>query len=307
MTGIRRVSQLGTTGESTYVDGSIQDVDIAAGTITKGGHSNIYSNSASITSATIVSASRTYNNRQYLFSNLTFNMPTNANTDITDWTAPANSSTYKWSYIYIRPSDNKFFLSNTAPAAGLNYRTIGGVVCLYLFPAYTSSIYMLNFQLDSSRYSCEQPYNARSTYRTFETGVQLNYDWGSGNRTTSTADVTSKIPTSATDLYIGFRNSFGWRADSANTYGYSISMEVQNKSATWVTVYLDDGFMYCKTPSSGGGYFLRTIGKTSELTLSTNTYNFAATRMTWSHDATTSDADTGAGFWLKGFNDGNIF
>ena len=111
MTGIRRVSQLGTTGESTYVDGSIQDVDIAAGTITKGGHSNIYSNSASITSATIVSASRTYNNRQYLFSNLTFNMPTNANTDITDWTAPANSSTYKRSYIYIRPSDNKFFLS----------------------------------------------------------------------------------------------------------------------------------------------------------------------------------------------------
>ena len=29
MTGIRRVSQLGTTGESTYVDGSIQAVDIA--------------------------------------------------------------------------------------------------------------------------------------------------------------------------------------------------------------------------------------------------------------------------------------
>jgi hypothetical protein len=29
MTGIRRVSQLGTTGESTYVDGSIQSVDIA--------------------------------------------------------------------------------------------------------------------------------------------------------------------------------------------------------------------------------------------------------------------------------------
>lgn len=29
MTGIRRVSQLGTTGESTFVDGSIQSVDIA--------------------------------------------------------------------------------------------------------------------------------------------------------------------------------------------------------------------------------------------------------------------------------------
>ena len=33
MTGIRRVSQLGTTGESTYVDGSIQTADIADGAI----------------------------------------------------------------------------------------------------------------------------------------------------------------------------------------------------------------------------------------------------------------------------------
>ena len=33
MTGIRRVSQLGTTGESTYVDGSIQAADIADGAI----------------------------------------------------------------------------------------------------------------------------------------------------------------------------------------------------------------------------------------------------------------------------------
>jgi hypothetical protein len=35
MTGIRRVSQLGTTGESTYVDGSIQTADLADGTITQ--------------------------------------------------------------------------------------------------------------------------------------------------------------------------------------------------------------------------------------------------------------------------------
>ena len=34
MSGIRRVSQLGTTGESTYVDGSIQTADIADGAIT---------------------------------------------------------------------------------------------------------------------------------------------------------------------------------------------------------------------------------------------------------------------------------
>jgi hypothetical protein len=298
---------VGTDNQTLVADSTATNGVSWMTSITKGGHSNIYSNSASITSATIVSASRTYNNRQYLFSNLTFNMPTNANTDVTDWTAPANSSTYKWSYIYIRPSDNKFFLSNTAPAAGLNYRTIGGSVCLYLFPAYTSTINILNFQLDNSKYSCDQPYNARTGYRTFDTGIQLNYDWGSGNRTTTTADVTAAIPTSATELYIGFRNAYGWRDDSGNTREYYVSMEVQNKSGTWSTVHVDDGFMYCKTPSSGGGYYLRTVHRPVELTLSTNTYNFAATRMTWSHSCTTGDADTGAGFWLKGFNDGNIF
>lgn len=35
MSGIRRVSQLGTTGESTFVDGSIQAVDIAANAVTR--------------------------------------------------------------------------------------------------------------------------------------------------------------------------------------------------------------------------------------------------------------------------------
>jgi hypothetical protein len=302
MTGIRRVSQLGTTGESTYVDGSIQAADIASGTITGVGHSNIYSNSLSTSTATIVSAIRTYGNKQYLFNNLTFNMPTNANTDTSDWTSGT-----KWSYIYIRPTDNKFYISNTAPAAGLNYRTIGGDVCLYLFPIYASPSTIYNFQLDNNRYSCDQPYNARTGYRTFDTGIQLNYDWGSGNRTTSTANVTAAIPTSATELYIGFRNAYGWRDDSGNTREYYVSMEVQNKSGTWSTVHVDDGFMYCKTPSSGGGYYLRTVHRPVELTLSTNTYNFAATRMTWSHSCTTGDADTGAGFWLKGFNDGNIF
>jgi hypothetical protein len=285
---------VGTTSAATTANGN-------------GGHSNIYSNSTVTYAATIVSAVRRVQGVTYVFKDLTFYMPTTANTDASDWTAPVNSSTYKWSYVYIRPSDNKFYISNTAPAAGLNYKTIGGSLVVYLFPAYTSSSIIQNFQLDNSKYSCDQPYNARTTYRTYDTGVQLNYDWGGGNRTTGTANVTAAIPTSATELYIGFRNAYGWRDDSGNTRYYSISLDVQNKSGTWVQVYSDDGYMYCRTPDSGGAYFLRTVCKSVELTLSTNTYNFAATRMTWSHSCTTGDADTGAGFWLKGFNDGNIF
>ena len=47
MTGIRRVSQLGTTGESTYVDGSIFDVDIhASANIAQSKIANLTSNLA---------------------------------------------------------------------------------------------------------------------------------------------------------------------------------------------------------------------------------------------------------------------
>lgn len=281
---------VGTTSAATTANGN-------------GGHSNIYSNSTVGYAATIVSAVRRVQGVTYVFKDLTFYMPPTANTDQSDWTAATN----KWSYIYIRPTDNKFYISNTAPAAGLNYKTIGGSLVVYLFPIYATLTTIYNFQLDNNRYSCEQPNNARSTYRTQETGILLNYDWGSGNRTTGTANVTAAIPTSATDLYIGFRNSYGWRADGGATAYYSISMDVQNKSGTWVQTYVDDGYVWCKTPSYGGAYYLRTVGKPSEITLSTNVYNFAATRMTWYHELTTGDADTGAGFWLKGFNDGNIF
>jgi len=280
---------------------------IPAMTITGAGHSNIFSASTSTSTATVVSAIRTYANKQYFFRNLTFNMPSNANTDASDWTAPANSSTYKWSYIYIRPSDNKFFISNNAPATGENYRFIGGSLCLYLFPAWTSSAVILNFQLTNSEYSVLQPSNARSTFRTSDTGIGLFVDWGGGNRTTGVANVSANIPVTATQVYAGFRYSLGIRSDSGATGYYSASAEIQNKSGTWTTAYVEDGWLYIKTPSVGGGFFLRRISPPVDLTLSTSTLNFTAVRLSWSTEFGTNDADTGAGIWMKGFNDGNIF
>jgi hypothetical protein len=277
--------------------------------ITSAGHSNIYSVAADTTSTTaiVVSASRTYNGRQYFFSNLTFNMPTNANTDITDWTAPANSSTWKWSYVYIRPSDNKFYLSNTAPAAGLNYRSIGGSVCLYLFPAYTSSIYLYSFQLSNNNYSIEQK-SALVLYQWYEYGITLTSDWSSAlTRTTSTVDATAAMPTTATELLTGFRHSVNGRYDTGGLVGYEAAAQIQNSSGTWVDVHRINSYHYLKTPTSTGAYYPPLRFAPVFINISRKNFNFAAIRLYWNYDQGQVDAYTGAGWWLNGFTDGSIF
>jgi hypothetical protein len=165
----------------------------------EGGHSNIYSNSLSTSTATIVSAVRRVQGETYVFTNLTFNMPTNANTDTSDWTSGT-----KWSYIYIRPTDNKFYISNTAPAAGLNYKTIGGSLVVYLFSAYTTPSTITSFNLVNNTYSLQDS-GVVSTYDLREIGFSLSYNWG-GNQTI-TVDLSSLIPTTAGNVYTAFRRS----------------------------------------------------------------------------------------------------
>jgi hypothetical protein len=276
--------------------------------VTSGGHSNIFSNSLSTGTATVVSATRSYNGRQYSFNNLTFNMPSNANTDASDWTAPANSTTYKWSYIYIRPSDNKFYISNNAPSAGLNHRTIGGSVCLYLFPAWTSSTIINNFQIADSRYTVQQLGAARSTFRSYETGILLHLALGTGGSYDSgNINVNSIIPATASNVYTGFRSARGVRNDSGGHGYYSFTLRIQDRSSVLADVYSQDGWAYVKTPTVGGAYFLRVIEPAVDVTLSTNTHNFSVARILSSAEQCTNDGDTGIGWWLKGFDDEHIF
>jgi hypothetical protein len=277
-------------------------------TITGAGHSNIFSASTSTSTATVVSAIRTYANRQYFFKNLTFNMPSNANTDASDWTAPANSSTYKWSYIYIRLSDNKFFISNNAPSAGENYRFIGGSLCLYLFPAWTSSTVIFNFQLADGRYMVQQLGGARSTFRLYETGIGIHYAQGiGGSYDSGNINVESSIPATASNVYTGFRSARGVRSDGGNQGSYSFTLRIQDKSSVLRDVYTQDGWAYVKTPSADGGFFLRVAEPAVDVALSTNAHNFSVARVLSSAANNTGDADTSIGWWLKGFDDEHIF
>ena len=308
MSGIRRVSDLGSKGVSSILDGSIQAADFAEGIITGSGHSNIFSNSLSSSTATVVSATRTYQNKQYFFSNLTFNMPSNANTDASDWTAPANSSTYKWSYIYIRPTDNKFFISNNSPSAGQNYRTIGGNLCLYLFPAYTSSTILFQFQLSDTEYTIQQ-LSGQVVSFTPELGLTLIYERFSVSSAGNPTNVNTLIPSTAGNVYVGFRYSQIARDDGGATHAFSASAEIKNKSGTWIAVHKENGWRHFKTPTpTSNTFFLTMVSHPVELTLSRNLYDFTAVQVKWAYEGSSGgDGNTGAGLWLKGFSDANIF
>lgn len=272
----------------------------------EGGSSNIYSTSLTTTSALIVSASRRVQGETYVFTNLTFNMPTNANTDTSDWTAPANSSTYKWSYVYIRPTDNKFFLSNNAPAAGINYRTIGGSVCVYLFPAYTSTIYLYAFQLSNDYYRIEQ-FSATATLGLSASGITLINSTSALSSTTATTNVTTLFPSTATFAVTGFRHSRNGRLDAGGFSSFSSFVQIQDRSSVFKDIFYTEGFEYLKTPTTGGAYFpvLRSIP--AELVTSTKVFDFTKTRIGWVYADGTADGYSGASWWLKGFYDGNIF
>ncbi len=265
----------------------------------EGGHSNIYSNSLSTSTATIVSAVRRVQGVTYVFTNLTFNMPTNANTDTSDWTSGT-----KWSYIYIRPTDNKFYISNTAPAAGLNYKTIGGSLVVYLFSAYTTPTTITSFNLTNDTYSL-QGSGVFSTYDMREIGLSLSYAYGTNQ--TFTVNLSSLIPTTAGNVYTAFRRSMMTRNDAGGTNNFSSYIEIQNKSGSWILVGQHFDWIHTKTPTAAGGYFIRNHTLPFELTLSTNVFNFAQCRYTWAGDLNDTSAYNGMGWWMKGFDDVNIF
>jgi hypothetical protein len=304
MSGIRRVSDLGSKGVSSILDGSIQAADFAEGIITGSGHSNIFSNSLSSSTATVVSATRTYQNKQYFFNNLTFNMPSNANTDASDWTAPSGSDR-KWSYIYIRLTDNKFFISNNAPSTGENYRFIGGSLCLYLFPAYTSSTNMLNFQLDDKEFYIASN-SARISLNYYNNGINLVYVSGL-NYNSGTLNLSSLLPVTATTITTKVRVTCNPRLDAGGTSRRSETIEVQDTSDSWILVHAKIGGKYLKTPTTSGTYFYGDMGEIMELKLSRNNYNFSACRFIYSHDDGVNDGNSSGAWWVTNFTDRSIF
>lgn len=276
------------------------------------GHSNIYSrntvNSNRPSTAIVQSAVRLVQGRFYFFNNLTFNMPSNVNTDTSDWTAPG-TDVYKWSYVFIRPSDNKFYLSNTAPSAGQNYKTIGGSMVIYLFPIYSDSTVMHRFDLANSLYSLLDVATSQ-TYNTYVAGINLvsqtNLAVGAYTGGTS-ANATSKFPTTATLLNTRFNYSVNGRYDSGGVVNVLFEPIIRDEAGTDRVIHTLSAYHYFKTPTDSGAYFPVYNWEISLDNLSTRRYNFSVIRANWSIARGYADAYNAYWWNLHSFVDGSIF
>jgi hypothetical protein len=97
------------------------------------------------------------------------------------------------------------------------------------------------------------------------------------------------------------------RSDSGGTNNFSTYIEIQNKSGSWILVGQHYDWIYTKTPTPAGAYFIRSFTLPYELNLSTNIYNFAQCRYSWYGELNDNSGYNGMGWWMKGFYDVNIF
>lgn len=233
------------------------------------------------TTAVLNRAVRVVDNLEYEFKNLTFNMPANANTDSSDWTQPANG-TYKWSYVYIRPSDNKFFISDNEPSLTNNYRTIGGVNMPYLFTIYTDDDFIYAFTITGSRYAITQN-GARIDHYNGAAGLELRAaTFSSPTSTTNTDfDMSAKIPKTASIWDGSFNTSAFLRRDSGGsglTYCY---FYIADHGGTLRIIAGNSRQHHVDTPTASGTYYLTDNSGQSSFTVSNDEYDTTSCRIRW--------------------------
>jgi hypothetical protein len=269
--------------------------------------SDIHSTNSSSdpTSVQIVKATRTHNGITYNFNGLTFNMPSNSNTDTSDWTSPGSS--YKWSYVYIRPSDNKFFISDSAPNRGENFRNISGNTLIYLFPIYSRDTSLFRFELFANHYEIQQ-INALIGNNIRVPGITINNGQTPTN-TSHTVDFSSvsKIPNTASTFEASYRIFYVKRDDSGNTGIVRGSLSMQNISGNYVDLTLIQDYTYYKTPDVSGQYFLDARHESTKIQISTTFYNPAFTRAFSNYRLGVAGGTQGWAFNIHSFTDRSVF
>lgn len=256
MTRARTLADLGSQSLAT-------DAEVSAAIAASGKYGSGYTDAVATaasgdpTSVTINRAVRVVNNTEHEFTNLTFNMPSNANTDTSDWTDPGNGN-YKWSYVYIRPSDDKFFLSNNAPAIGQNYRTIGGDDVVYLFPVYCDDNSVFRFTATNNDILIDQ-FNASYTYQSSRNVPGLRFAYQSNISTGTTQifnyNIDGYIPQTAINAEFGAGFTWNARNDSGGVAQARFLVRLNDDTATARNLINIAEVKYSKTPTLIGDYY----------------------------------------------------
>ena len=254
------------------------------------------------TQVTLYNVSRRVDGKVYYFNNITFDI-TSVSNNTTAWTQPANGS-YKWSYVYINPSTNQFFVSDTGPSLGNNTATISSQLVVYLFPIYVDDNAFYKFDMIGNHVIITGE-NIYAGYTWYISGLGMYA--ATSTQATGTSNYSSYIPTTAAFVKIRMNGQWKYRNDSGATVysvryfyprlsdgsGYSDSMVI-NDTRHW------------KTPTAGGSYYPITY-QVMEHWFSTFEHDFTSVQWGWYFEGYYGDGQTNHGFGMREFIDRAVF
>ncbi len=257
------------------------------------------------TSLTVTRAVRVIKGESHDFTNLSFSVPMDADVDVSEW---ADTGDWKWSYLYVRPGDEKFFLSDTAPNRGENFRTFDGEDVAYLFPIWINGSAIHSFVCSGNEFTITEV-NGVDQYQTNTPGMRLAYktnvphggDWYD-------YDVTEKIPGTALLMENSFHANWGQRYDAGGTAQSHVYLKVSTAN-TGTEHYLArfDKADYLKTPGVGNHYQTRSRIGNKAFTVSTDVFDFSTSRIYFYTNAGQADGFNCFAWNLLSFIDRSIF
>lgn len=306
MTRARTLADLGSQSLAT-------DAEVSAAIAASGKYGSGYTDAYSVGGSTAIinRAVRVVDNTEHEFTNLTFNMPSHANTDTSDWTDPGDGS-YKWSYVYIRPSDDKFFISDTEPSVGENSRNIGGSELPYLFCIYSDNDNIRAFTISGNHYVITNQGASISHYNVCAGLLLYSTSFGSPNSTTdANFNAASKMPNTASIWSGTFAHSAFLRRDAGGSGTTTCFLYIADSGGSLAKIAGSSRQHHVDTPTASGGYYLTDNAAQTYFMVSNDEYDISNGRITWSASSGSilagGDARNSARVNLHSFTDRNIF
>ena len=216
-------------------------------------------NGGTSTLANLYNVRRTLGNKTFNFHNLQFDFNT---ADKTNWTDPGSSR--KWTYVYIDPETEDFFVSDNHPNFGENTITISGNTVLYMFSIYADDTDFYDFHLAGSLYGIMAMEAKQGYSSNYTEGLTLYYNQSLSSLNVN-IDVSGDIPKTASFVELSMLGQRKYRNDSGGFSRVSSRVLVTRKNDTnsGDILLTDRRIAYIDTPVEGSYYPKETYGKRS--------------------------------------------
>jgi len=192
---------------------------------------------------------------QNRFTSLQFDYSTADKTDLSTKT----DAVFTWSYVFIDPATNDFYVSDNTPNIGSNTITIGGTDVVYLFPILSDDDSFVNFVMNGNKVVITAPL-AKLGYSSSGNGsggYQIYSQQSYNDLSTGyTVDLSSFIPDTALAVDLLWAHCENHRYDAGGLFrdGAYVRAYMSGPSSLARYLFTYRNQPYIDTPDVGGGY-----------------------------------------------------